>query len=241
MPTFAEIIKSKNMNWFGTFLTSKMGQKIVMSLTGLFLTSFLLIHLAGNLQLLKDDQGEAFNRYAHFMVHNPVIEFVSIGLYISILIHAIQGIWIAIANRKARGAKSYAKTSGVSRTWASGNMALLGSLILFFILIHMGDFWLKYKFGSSLPMIVIDGVEQKDLYFSVSQTFSELWLVCFYVLSTLVLFFHLTHGISSAFQTLGINNRKYTPAIKFVGNLYAFLICLGFAYIPIYLYLFLTN
>ena len=68
------------MNWFGTFLTSKMGQKIVMSLTGLFLTSFLLIHLAGNLQLLKDDQGEAFNRYAHFMVHNPVIEFVSIGL-----------------------------------------------------------------------------------------------------------------------------------------------------------------
>ena len=123
MPTFAEIIKSKNMNWFGTFLTSKMGQKIVMSLTGLFLTSFLLIHLAGNLQLLKDDQGEAFNRYAHFMVHNPVIEFVSIGLYISILIHAIQGIWIAIANRKARGAKSYAKTSGVSRSWASGNMA----------------------------------------------------------------------------------------------------------------------
>lgn len=229
------------MNWFFTFLKSKMGQKVVMSLTGLFLTSFLLIHLIGNLQLMKEDKGEAFNSYAHFMVHNPIISFISIGLYITIVLHAIQGIVIALSNRKARGEKGYVKKNSGSRTWASGNMALLGTLLLFFILIHMGDFWLKYKFGSSLPMVTIEGLAQKDLYFSVVQTFSQWWLVAFYVLSTIVLYFHLTHGIASAIQTLGINNRKYTPAIKFIGTAYAFLVSLGFAIIPVYFYFFLTQ
>lgn len=229
------------MNWFVTFLTSKMGQKLVMSLTGLFLTSFLLIHLSGNLQLLKDDGGEAFNVYARFMVHNPLIKTISYGLYFSILLHAFQGIAFAIKNRAARGSKGYAVVSNKSKTWYSSNMALLGTLILFFILIHMGDFWLKYKFGNSLPMVTIDGVEQKNLYWGVQQSFSQLWIVVLYVVANIVLFFHLLHGISSAFQTLGINNRKYTPVIKAIGNTYAFLVCLGFVIIPLYFYLFLAQ
>jgi len=227
------------MNWFSTFLTSKIGQKLVMSLTGLFLCSFLLVHLSGNLQLLKDDGGVAFNTYAHFMVHNPFIKTISYGLYFSILLHAFQGIAFALKNRAARGEKGYAVISPKSKSWYSSNMALLGTLILFFILIHMGDFWLKYKFGNTLPMTTIDGLEQKDLYWGVKESFSQLWIVIIYVVANVVLFFHLLHGIGSAFQTLGINNRKYTPVIKAIGNTFAFLVCLGFVIIPVYFYLFL--
>lgn len=232
-------LKAQNMNWFVTFLTSKIGQKLVMSLTGLFLTSFLLVHLAGNLQLLKDDGGVAFNTYARFMVHNPLIKTISYGLYFSILLHAIQGLAFAFKNRAARGGKTYVVNTNQAKSWYSSNMALLGTLILFFILIHMGDFWLKYKFGNSLPMTTIDGVEQKDLYFGVRQSFSQLWIVIIYVVANVVLFFHLLHGISSAFQTLGINSKKYTPVIKGIARVYAFLVCLGFIIIPVYFYLFL--
>ena len=90
------------MHWIRSFLTSTIGQKLVMSLTGLFLILFLVVHLAGNLQLLNDDGGEAFNTYAYFMTHNPLIKTISYGLYAFILIHSIQGIALKIANRKAR-------------------------------------------------------------------------------------------------------------------------------------------
>lgn len=224
------------MNWFTTFITSRIGQKLVMSLTGLFLTLFLLIHLVGNLQLLSDDGGESFNKYAYFMVHNPLIKFISYGLYISILLHAIQGIAFSVRNRAARGGVAYKSTAGDNKSWASNNMALLGTLILFFLLIHMGDFWFKFKFGSSLPMVTYDGLEQKDLYKGVAASFGQWWLVAIYVVATVVLFLHLTHGFESAFRTLGMHNKKYTPIIKNIGMIYSILICLGFAFIPIYFY-----
>lgn len=225
------------MNWFATFITSKIGQKLVMSLTGLFLTSFLIIHLIGNLQLLYVDGGEAFNRYAYFMAHNPLIQFISKGLYFSILLHAIQGLFFAMKNRQARGSQRYGASYGKNKSWESSNMALLGTLILFFILIHMGDFWFKFKFGSTLPMVTIDGVTQKNLYHAVSQSFSQWWLVVIYLISALVLFLHLNHGIASAFRTLGIESKKYTPVIRFLAKLYAIAVCIGFAIIPIYFYL----
>lgn len=225
------------MNWFVTFLTSKNGQKFVMSITGLFLISFLLVHLLGNLQLLKDDGGVSFNTYAHFMVHNPLIEVISIGLYLGILLHAIQGVALTMKNKSARGKKGYSVNLYQAKSWYSANMALLGTLILFFILIHMGDFWLKYKFGNTLPMTTIEGVEQKDLYWGVKNSFSQLWIVVVYVVAMVVLYFHLLHGFWSAFQTLGINSRKYTPVIKWVAKVFSFVICLGFVIIPIYMYL----
>jgi succinate dehydrogenase / fumarate reductase cytochrome b subunit len=229
--------KVQNMNWFNSFITSRVGQKFVMSLTGLFLISFLLVHLVGNLQLLKDDGGLAFNMYANFMVHNPFIKFISIGLYIGILLHAVQGIALKIKNQKSRGNKGYAVNKFVSKSWYSANMALLGTLILFFILIHMGDFWLKYKFGDVYPMVNIDGQELKNLYWGVNQSFSQLWIVVVYSVAMVVLYFHLLHGFWSAFQTLGIDSHKYTPVIKWVTKVFSFLICLGFLIIPIYCYL----
>tara|TARA_R110000737_G_C14540103_1_gene478877 strand:+ start:282 stop:917 length:636 start_codon:yes stop_codon:yes gene_type:complete len=205
-----------------------------MSLTGLFLILFLVVHLIGNLQLLKDDGGVAFNAYAYFMTNNPLIKTVAYGNYFFIVLHAFMGILIWFKNKAAKGS-SYAVRSNAEVTWASKNMALLGTLILAFIFIHMGDFWFKMKMDV-VPYIAIEGMDHtvKDLYSQVAHTFDNPLMVAAYVVGLATLSFHLWHGFQSAFQTLGINHPKYTPIIKGLGKLYAVIVPLGFAIIPLY-------
>lgn len=226
------------MGWFTKFLTSSIGQKLIMSLTGLFLIIFLVIHLVGNLQLLVQDEGVKFNLYAQFMTHNPLIKTVSILLYISILVHAIQGILLARQNRAARGPHGYAVK--VTRTVSTAsfparNMAALGVIIFVFIVIHMYQFWLQMKLDY-LPYVDIEGEQIKNLYAPVQAAFTNLGYVIFYIVSMIIIALHLDHGFHSAFQTLGLNHRKYTPLIRFVGKAYSILIPLGFAIIPIIMY-----
>jgi len=225
------------MNWILNFFKSSIGRKLLMSLTGLFLILFLVVHLAGNLQLLNDDDGKSFNVYARFMTTNPLIKFIAYGNYFFIVLHVIVGFLLAFYNRGAKG-QNYAVSSSLKTSWSSKNMALLGTLILAFLLLHMGDFWLKMKLGQ-LDMISYAGVEgeMKDLYSRVSIAFKNPLIVVAYLVGLLVLAFHLSHGFQSAFQTLGINNKNYTPAIKKIGTAYAILIPLGYAIIPIYYYL----
>jgi succinate dehydrogenase / fumarate reductase cytochrome b subunit len=227
------------MNWILKFLKSSIGQKLIMSLTGLFLILFLIVHLGGNLQLLKDDGGEAFNIYAYHMTHNPFIKVISYGLYFFIVLHAIQGIVLWIYNKKARGAQKYAVKSASTTSWASRSMGLLGSLILIFIFIHMGDFWFAMK-ADKLPMVAYDSMDVKvaDLYYKVNLSFKQLWIVAFYVVAMVGLAFHLSHGFQSAFQTLGINHDRYNPIIKGAGKIYSIIVPIGFAIIPLYYYFF---
>ncbi len=221
------------MNWFTQFLTSSLGRKLIVSLTGLFLIIFLVVHLLGNLQLLRDD-GMAFNMYADMMGKNPFIQTVSWGLYFFILLHAIQGIMVAIRNRQARKNR-YAVKADSDTSFASRHMALLGILILVFIGIHMGDFWYTYKFGTP-GMIQYDLVEVKNLYLRVEATFSNPIMVGFYVFSMIALAFHLWHGFESAFQTLGLRHKKYTPVIRIVGKVYSIIVPALFALIPLYFF-----
>ncbi len=225
------------MKWIIQFLTSSIGRKLIMSLTGLFLILFLTIHLIGNLTLLAGDGGQAFNEYSAFMGHNPLIQAVSIGNFFFIILHTIQGLLLAFANKKAKGSK-YAVTPKNNITWASKNMALLGSLVLAFLLMHLGHFWYKFKFGGegALKMVDYDGTKMIDAYTQVVTTLTNpIWMVA-YLIGLAVLAFHLSHGFASAFQSLGIRHKKYTPIINGLGKLYAILIPLGFAIIPLYLF-----
>ncbi len=223
------------MKWILQFFTSSIGQKIIMSLTGLFLILFLTVHLIGNISLLFQDGGASFNAYTEFMGHNPVIQTVSKGNFLFIFLHAIQGILLYFKNKSAKGSK-YAVSPKNNVSWASKNMALLGTLILAFILMHLGHFWLRFKFFSDMPSIAYDGVEILNAYESVSIIFSNpIWVLC-YLIGLVALSFHLWHGFASAFQTLGINHKKYTPILKGLGYGYATLIPLGFAIIPLYMY-----
>lgn len=206
-----------------------------MALTGLFLITFLIVHLIGNLQLLHDDGGRAFNIYARFMTSNPLIKTVSYLLYASILVHAIWAILLTILNRKARGG-SYAITNK-SSAWTSRNMGVLGTIIFVFLVIHMRQFWAEMHWGG-IPTVNYDGEEVKDLYTVVALAFSEVWYVVLYVVCMAALAFHLWHGFSSAFQTLGLNHLKYNGVIDFVGRTIAIVIPAAFAWIPIEMFFF---
>ncbi|MBY5956530.1 succinate dehydrogenase cytochrome b subunit [Membranicola marinus] len=224
------------MNWLSRFFTSSIGRKLIMSLTGLFLILFLVVHLVGNLQLLNEDDGFSFNTYAYFMTHNGLVKTISFGLYFFIVLHAIQGIVVTIHNRKSRK-KNYRQLNFREADFASRNMAVLGLLILAFLFMHMGDFWLKMKMGQ-LDMVKYDGVNYpvNDLYTRVNTAFSVWWIVVLYVIGQIALFFHLKHGFYSAFQTLGWNHPKYTPIIKGIGLVFSVVVPLGFALIPLYIY-----
>lgn len=228
------------MSWFTQFLTSSIGRKLLMSLTGLFLIVFLLVHLLGNLQLLASDGGESFNVYAKFMTTNPLIKFTSYGLYFFIVLHAVQGLAIWSKNRTARGSQGYAVkvTRAVNTNGPiAKSMGWLGTIILIFLLLHMYQFWLQMKMGAVDMVSYGDGEQVKDLYTLVMTAFADPLYVVIYVASMIVIAFHLWHGFQSAFQTLGINHKKYTPFIQLVGKVYSIFIPLAYAMIPILMYL----
>ena len=219
--------KRMYMNWMVHFLNSSLGKKLIMSLTGIFLMLFLIVHLAGNIRLLYADDGKAFTDFVVFMEHNPFIKIIAWGLYLLILLHAIQGVVIWLSNRRSKG-KTYLATTRANASWASRNMFYLGLLIFVFIVIHMGDFWLKLK--------VLHVYDDDALYENVIAAFKIPGYVILYEVAMVVLFFHLNHGFQSAFQTLGIHHRKYTPVIKALGWIYSIIVPLGFFIIPLYIY-----
>ncbi len=224
------------MKWFIDLFTGSLGRKLVMALTGLFLILFLAVHLSGNLQLLKDDGGRAFNIYAEFMTTNPVIKVISYGNYSFILLHIFIAAVLTRKNRSARGPETYKVTSGKSSSWSSRNMGILGTLVLIFLVIHLRDFWAQMHWGG-IPTQNYDGHEVKDLYRIVALAFSQGWYVALYVLCMVGLGFHLWHGFASAFQTLGLNHLKYNPMIHFVGKAFAVIVPALFALIPIMMFL----
>jgi succinate dehydrogenase / fumarate reductase, cytochrome b subunit len=223
------------MNWFTKLLSSTIGRKVLMALTGLFLILFLVVHLAGNLQLLHHDNGLAFNVYAKFMTSNPVIKTIGIGNYIIIVVHIVWAILLTIHNRKSRGPEGYAVVKN-SSPWTARNMGILGSLIFIFLVIHLRGFWYEMHWGH-LEQIDVDGEPVKNLYKQVKMVYTDPIYVGFYVVSMLVLAFHLWHGFISAFQTLGLNHLKYNGVIRFVGRAFAIVVPVLFALIPIWMYL----
>lgn len=223
------------MNWFVKTFSGSIGRKFLMSLTGLFLCIFLITHLLGNLQLLKSDGGEAFNAYAIFMTSNPLIKTVSYLLYASILLHVIVAIILTIHNKKARP-QGYAVENNKS-TWASRNMGILGTIVLVFIVVHMKDFWARYHFEELPTYKLKSGVVVKDLYLIVDQAFNNIYYVALYVVCMIAVGYHLWHGFASAFQTLGLNHKKYTPFIQALGKGFAVVVPALFALLPVYMFL----
>lgn len=208
-----------------------------MSLSGIFLILFLIVHLLGNLQLLNDDGGMQFNLYTYFMTHNPLIKIISYVLYATILIHSIQGVALAWTNRKAKGVK-YAVGSNVNASFFAKYMIHLGVIIFIFLVIHMVQFWLQMKLGAT-PVVEYPGKDHpyQDLYTPVVEAFKNPAYVVFYVFSMIVLAFHLWHGFQSAFQSLGLNHKKYNGLIHGLGMIYSVAVSAGFAILPIYIYL----
>ena len=224
------------MKWSQFFNTS-IGKKLLVGATGFFLCSFVLVHLAGNVQLLYKDGGKAFNTYAAFMGHNSLIQFIAWGLKIVIVLHAFIALQLTFSNRRARPVKYAISAGNQTSSWYSRQMAIMGSILLIFIVIHLADFWAKFHYAE-LPTVNYEanGEPIKDLYTIVWQVFENPVWVIIYVVGMIGLSFHLIHGFKSAFQTFGLNHVKYNGLISFVGVwLFGILIPIGFAIIPVYI------
>ena len=223
------------MSWISQTLTSTVGRKSLMALTGFFLIAFLVVHLIGNIQLLNNDGGEDFNKYAHFMGVNPLIQTISIVNFLLILLHIVTSIILTIRNRNARKVGYAYNKPSENSTWSSRNMGILGTIILIFLVVHLKALWYRSKFGD-IPMVSYGGDELKDLYRITYEAFNQPWLVALYVVSMVGLAFHLVHGFQSAFQTLGLKHPKYSPVIKNVGLAFSILVPAAFAAIPLIVY-----
>lgn len=206
---------------------------MLMCLTGLFLSFFLLIHFLGNLQLFlpKERAHLQFNAYSHFLSGNIIIEIVSYVLYASIILHAVDGLIITLKNKKS-GANYQTDRRGRASKWYSRNMGLLGTFILIFLVIHFQNFWYVYKFGT----IPLDENGNKDLYLLVVTVFKEWWYVVIYVISMFALGYHLIHGIYSATRTLGLYHPKFIKWFKIAGIAYSVIKSAGFAMMPVYVF-----
>lgn len=224
------------------FLSSSIGKKFFMSITGFFLIMFLLVHLTANLALLLG--AEAFNTVSHFMGTNPIIQVMQPVLALGFVLHIIYASILTIQNQKARP-QTYSKTETCHQSsFASKNMYILGGVIFSFLVLHILNFFWKMKVTGSplLNEIEVNGVVMENAYALVTGLFKDASLGLIYtgvyILGAMGLGLHLSHGFWSAFQTLGLSNDIWRKRLNIIGTLFALVIGVGFAIIPIFLMLF---
>jgi succinate dehydrogenase / fumarate reductase, cytochrome b subunit len=230
------------MKW-SFFFTSAVGRKIVMALTGLFLISFLVVHVGLNSCIFNDlsffdpnDNGSMFNRAAHFMGASLVVRIMEIGLFAGFILHAIQGYLVEIKNRGRRG-KGYEKTLGNRGSrWYSRSMAILGTPILMFLVVHVSQFWWPSRIAKNLAPVTYGYTETHDLFLRMYEVFQQPLFVVLYLLAVLSLAYHLFHGFPSAFRSLGVHNKKYLAMLNAFGYGFTIIVCLLFALMPVSMY-----
>jgi len=221
--------------------SSSIGKKILMSLTGLFLMVFLLVHLIINLMLLVGP--EAYNKAAHFMATNPAIKVMEPLLALGFIIHILLATVLTLKNRQTRPVRYAVTTQSASSTWASRNMYVLGFTLFVFLVIHMLNFFIKMKFTGDdlLHHVMVDGVEMENAYALVSTIFINYWYIdVLYLIGFISLGFHLYHGFWSAFQSIGLSNNIWKKRLVIIGRLYLIALTVGYSIIPLY-FLFLNN
>ncbi|MEI7907455.1 MAG: succinate dehydrogenase cytochrome b subunit [Bacteroidota bacterium] len=215
------------MNPFFRFINSSVGKKVLMSLTGIFLAIFLIEHLAGNLLLLKNDNGEAFNGFAKFMGGNPVVRVLEVGLLSLVLLHIFNGARLWLGNRSARDKGYGVYRLNENTTLQSRMMKISAALVFVFLTVHMKKFWVPARFQG-----------EHDIASLVYYTFQQPFYVIFYLTAFFILGYHLRHGFQSAFQTMGFRTKKYQSLIEFAAVLFWLVLPIGFAVIPLYIYFF---
>ncbi|MBX7107073.1 MAG: succinate dehydrogenase cytochrome b subunit [Chitinophagales bacterium] len=223
------------MSWVTAMFTSTLERKFVMSLTGLFLCSFLIVHLGGNLLTLVPDNGLTFNAFTHFMETNILIKVMEYVLFAGFIIHIVQAAFITYQNRQSRPVK-YAVSAGSSNSkWYARNMGVLGVVILIFLVIHLKDFFYELKFGDE--DFGVDANGNVNLFRETVGAFGQFPYALLYFIAMFGLGYHLWHGFQSAFRSLGLMHSKYTPAIEGLGKIYTVVITGGFMFLPVYWYL----
>jgi succinate dehydrogenase / fumarate reductase cytochrome b subunit len=212
-----------------TFLSSSIARKVAMALSGLFLITFLALHFFINLTSVFSE--EVFNACSHFMGYNPLIQFVMQPILVAgVGFHFVMGIILEAQNNKARPV-AYAKYNGAANaSWASRNMIVSGLVVLAFLGLHMYDFWVHemvYKY------VEVNAIEESRYFSELVAKFQSPIRTGLYSIAFLLLSLHLWHGFSSAFQSVGFNN-KFSKGVQKFGYAFAIIIPFGFIFIALF-------
>lgn len=213
-----------------------LSQKYIMAAAGIFLMLFLIIHLTTNLLLIKGDDGKTFDKAVEFLTRNPMIKIMEYVLFAGFFIHIIIGVVLEVFNYRARPIK-YKEPLRTEVSPFSKYMIHSGIIIFIFLVLHMFHFFFVKIGFVALPEIA---THEKDFYNMAILTFTNPFYSAVYLISFLFLGFHLKHAFQSAFQTYGLYHDKYNAIIKVLATIYALVISIGFAIIPIY-FLFIYN
>ena len=206
--------------------SSSVGMKLLIGVTGLALFLYLILHIGGNLMVFLGP--DTFNQYSHTLLGNPLIIPIEVGLLLVFLLHIYKTVTMYLANQQARPALYKVKKSAGTpsrKTFASSTMIFSGLWLLLFVVIHVRTF----KFGAEYERAGV-----RDLYRLEMENFSNPLVVAFYILSMFVVGSHLWHGVSSAFQSLGADEPRWTPRVRAAGKLLAVLIAGGFIVIALW-------
>lgn len=214
------------MTWKQLF-TSSIGKKILMALTGFFLIIYLIVHASLNSLIFVNDNGETFNRAAYFMLHNYFVRFLEIGLFAVFVLHIIQGLLLWKQNKAARKISYEKQNYPREIKWYSRYMGWLGTFVLLFLVMHLYHFRATTKNELYFHGPVI------NLYQEMKEVFTNPVWFTLYMIGLASLLFHLLQGFQSAFQTFGINHRRWIYIIKGIGVFYSIVICLLFASMPL--------
>jgi succinate dehydrogenase / fumarate reductase, cytochrome b subunit len=224
------------MTWKEMF-TSSIGKKLVMGFTGLFLITFIIVHVGINACIFAMDGGAMFNKAAHFMGSTVLIRIAEIGLFVGLILHIVQGLMLTVQNQAKQKVKYIVNAASQNSKWYSRSMGILGTFLLFFLLLHLFHFWVKARFGGEIPDVNIGNVDMHDMFTLMKTTFSELWIVIAYVAGCVALCWHLVHGFHSAFRTVGVSSNKYLALITQIGIGFSVVVSLAFAAMPVAMYM----
>lgn len=213
-----------------SYFSSTIGSKQLMGLAGLAFGLFLFTHMAANMLILFDPK--SYNLYSHALVTNPLIYIAEAGLVFFFVYHAVKGIFLSIKNNSARKSRYAILPSGSKRTsWTARTMWAQGLIIVVFVVLHL----ITFKFGT-LYDVTYDGKTVRDLHRLVLEVFAQPGYVIWYLVCLFLILLHLSHGMSSVFNTWGVRHPKYTPMIKTAGWIYAIVVVGGFVSQPLYVY-----
>ena len=213
------------------FLCSSIGKKLIMSLSDLFLVVFLLLHLALNLTALLSES--AYNAVCAFMNENILIQIMVPVLAGGFIVHILFSMFVEFKNwtGRPRDMRYAVANKSKATSWASKNMFVLGVIVILFLFLHLFHFWSKMQLASWL------GAEEANPYQLVVKTFSCPCVCVLYIVWFAAIYYHVSHGFWSAFQTLGLSNSKWLPRLQFLAKLYAIVVFWGFTLVPVCFYL----
>lgn len=221
-------------------LKSSLGKKYLMAGSGAFLLLFVIGHLVGNLQVFGPP--ELINHYAHFLQSKPAMVWgARLGMLALVGLHIATALKLTIENKEARPV-GYHNPEPFGAAWRSRYMLMSGLVILFFILYHLAHFTVRLPGINGVGdfrqlKTVLDGQIVPDVYAMMILGFQVWWVSAFYLVAQALLFIHLGHGISSAFQTFGLRNHVWWPRIQLLAKAVSTAIFIGYALIPISIYL----